>query len=124
MNNMRPKWFAEAMMDGAKPDEMMMDMDDQVDDDGEMPMDHYPMGHHDHMAMMGHHDHMAMMGHHDHMAMMGHHEHMAMMGHHEHMLLAHAYVPWQCYREAFCPKEALMHGTLFPELFGVYPIPQ
>jgi len=39
-------------------------------------------------------------------------------------LLAHSYVLWQTYTEAFSPKEALMHGTLFPELFGVYPIPE
>lgn len=39
-------------------------------------------------------------------------------------LLAHAYVPWQRYEEAFSPKEALMKGTLFPELYGVYPIPK
>ncbi|MBP2654318.1 MAG: Spore coat associated protein [Firmicutes bacterium] len=38
--------------------------------------------------------------------------------------LAHAYVPWQCYKDAFSPKEALMRGTLFPELWGVYPIPE
>lgn len=40
------------------------------------------------------------------------------------MLLAHAYVPWQTYCEAFSPREALMKGTLFPELWGVYPIPE
>ncbi len=40
------------------------------------------------------------------------------------MVLAHSYVPWQCYDRAFSPREALMHGTLFPELFGVYPIPE
>lgn len=40
------------------------------------------------------------------------------------MLLAHAYVPWQTYCQAFCPREALMKGTLFPELWGVYPIPE
>ena len=40
------------------------------------------------------------------------------------MLLAHAYVPWQCYDEAYSPKEALMKGTLFPNLYGVYPIPK
>lgn len=39
------------------------------------------------------------------------------------MMLAHAYVPWQFYENAFCPQEALMKGTLFPELWGVYPIP-
>ncbi|HMM22676.1 MAG TPA: spore coat associated protein CotJA [Selenomonadales bacterium] len=41
-----------------------------------------------------------------------------------HMMLAHAYVPWQVYKQAFCPPEALMKGTLFPELWGVYPIPE
>jgi len=40
------------------------------------------------------------------------------------MMLAHAYVLWQCYDQAFCPEEALMKGTLFPELWGVYPIPE
>lgn len=40
------------------------------------------------------------------------------------MVLAHAYVPWQYYDNAFCPQEALMKGTLFPELWGVYPIPE
>jgi hypothetical protein len=39
-------------------------------------------------------------------------------------ILAHAYVPWQRYEGAFNPKEALMKGTLFPELYGVYPIPK
>ncbi|BBB90701.1 MAG TPA: spore coat associated protein CotJA [Methylomusa anaerophila] len=39
-------------------------------------------------------------------------------------ILAHAYVPWQCYETAFSPCEALMKGTLFPELWGVYPIPE
>lgn len=39
------------------------------------------------------------------------------------LLLAHAYVPWQKYERAFSPREALMKGTLFPELWGVYPIP-
>lgn len=42
----------------------------------------------------------------------------------EHMVLAHSYVLWQCYTSAFCPGEALMKGTLFPELWGVYPIPE
>jgi hypothetical protein len=42
----------------------------------------------------------------------------------EGMVLAHSYVPWQYYRKAFCPEEALMKGTLFPELWGVYPIPE
>ena len=40
------------------------------------------------------------------------------------VILAHAYVPWQCYNQAFSPSEALMKGTLFPELWGVYPIPK
>ena len=40
------------------------------------------------------------------------------------MMLAHAYVPWQFYENAFCPQEALMKGTLFPELWGAYPIPE
>ena len=40
------------------------------------------------------------------------------------MQLAHAYVPWQNYCQAFSPCEALRKGTLFPELYGVYPIPQ
>ena len=39
-------------------------------------------------------------------------------------VLAHSYVPWQQYCRAFSPREALMKGTLFPELFGVYPIPK
>lgn len=30
--------------------------------------------------------------------------------------LATIYFPWQEYREGFCPDEALMRGTLFPEL--------
>lgn len=38
--------------------------------------------------------------------------------------LAHAYVPWQMYEKAFTPPEALMKGTLFPELWGVYRIPK
>ena len=37
--------------------------------------------------------------------------------------LAHAYVLWQHYDKAFSPPEALMKGTLFPELYGVYMIP-
>lgn len=49
----------------------------------------------------------------------------AMKGHMpENTCLAHAFVPWQCYERAFCPEEALMKGTLFPELWGVYPIPE
>jgi hypothetical protein len=40
------------------------------------------------------------------------------------VVFAHSYVPWQCYTTAFSPSEALMKGTLFPELWGVYPIPK
>ncbi|WP_378955756.1 spore coat associated protein CotJA [Pelosinus sp. sgz500959] len=40
------------------------------------------------------------------------------------MQLAHAYVPWQYYDAAFSPQEALMKGTLFPELYGVYMPPR
>lgn len=36
------------------------------------------------------------------------------------MQLAHSYVPWQVYDKAFSPQEALMKGTLFPELYGTY----
>ncbi len=44
---------------------------------------------------------------------------------HQHCyMLAHAYVPWQKYEKAFCPREALAKGTLFPELWGVYRIPK
>lgn len=39
-------------------------------------------------------------------------------------LLAHTYVPWQSYDKAFCPREALTKGTLFPNLWGVYKIPR
>ena len=38
--------------------------------------------------------------------------------------LAHAYVRWQHYQAAFSPHEALMKGTLFPELYGVYMPPK
>lgn len=41
-----------------------------------------------------------------------------------HMLLAHAYVPCQTYDKAYCPREALTKGTLFPNLWGVYKIPK
>jgi hypothetical protein len=40
------------------------------------------------------------------------------------MALAHSYVPWQYYNSAFCPQEALMKGTLFPELYGPYMPPK
>lgn len=39
-------------------------------------------------------------------------------------LLAHSYTPWQYYKKAFSPAEALNKGTLFPELYGVYEIPK
>lgn len=39
-------------------------------------------------------------------------------------ILAHSYVPWQSYDKAFCPREALTKGTLFPDLWGVYRIPK
>ncbi len=42
----------------------------------------------------------------------------------ESMQLAHAYVPWQYYEAAFSPQEALMKGTLFPELYGLYMPPR
>ncbi len=37
---------------------------------------------------------------------------------------AHVYMPYQIYRKSLTPKEALVKGTLFPELWGVYPIPE
>lgn len=40
------------------------------------------------------------------------------------MMLAHSYVPWQQYTSAFSPQEALMKGTLFPELYGPYMPPK
>lgn len=40
------------------------------------------------------------------------------------MMLAHSYVPWQHYNSAFNPQEALMKGTLFPELYGPYMPPK
>lgn len=36
------------------------------------------------------------------------------------MRLATAYVPWQRYGRTFSPREALMKGTLFPELYQPY----
>jgi hypothetical protein len=36
-------------------------------------------------------------------------------------ILAHSYVLNQEYEKAFTPDEALRKGTLFPELWGVYP---
>lgn len=32
------------------------------------------------------------------------------------IVFARAYVPFQCYTQAYSPQEALMRGTLFPEL--------
>ncbi|QDR83017.1 spore coat associated protein CotJA [Sporomusa termitida] len=40
------------------------------------------------------------------------------------IMLAHSYVPWQYYEKAFTPSEALVKGTLFPELWGAYAIPK
>lgn len=60
----------------------------------------------------------------DHEDMKMHHHKMAAHGMTMHQMLAHAYVPWQEYEQAFTPKEALAKGTLFPELWGVYPIPK
>lgn len=34
--------------------------------------------------------------------------------------LATAYVPWQRYGRLFSPREALMRGTLFPDLYQPY----
>lgn len=83
--------------------------DDSMQEDMmEMPM-------HEEADMAMHHmEHMHPMKH------MHQMEHMQPMKH----MLAHAYVPWQKYDRAFSPKEALMKGTLFPELWGVYPIPK
>jgi hypothetical protein len=36
--------------------------------------------------------------------------------------LAEAYVPIQIYGETFDPRTALMHGTLFPDLYRPYSI--
>ncbi|WP_296971963.1 spore coat associated protein CotJA [Tepidanaerobacter sp. EBM-38] len=36
--------------------------------------------------------------------------------------LAEAYIPIQIYGETFDPKAALIHGTLFPELYRPYPV--
>jgi len=36
------------------------------------------------------------------------------------MRLATAYVPWQRYGRTFTPREALMKGTLFPDLYQPY----
>lgn len=81
---------------------------------------------HDHMMDHGHghgdccEDHEDMKMHHHKMAAHTMTDHTMTMHH----MLAHAYVPWQEYEQAFAPKEALAKGTLFPELWGVYPIPK
>ena len=87
------------------PDESMQEdmMEMPMHEEEDMAMNH--MEHMQHMLPMEHMQHM---------------EHMHPMKH----ILAHAYVPWQKYDRAFSPKEALMKGTLFPELWGVYPIPK
>ncbi|HLV08578.1 MAG TPA: spore coat associated protein CotJA [Halanaerobiales bacterium] len=36
------------------------------------------------------------------------------------MKLAHAYIPYQEFREAYSPEQALRRGTLFPELWMPY----
>jgi len=36
--------------------------------------------------------------------------------------LARAYVPIQQYGRIFSPEEALMKGTLFPDLWSPYPV--
>ncbi|AKL94436.1 spore coat protein CotB [Clostridium aceticum] len=36
------------------------------------------------------------------------------------VMLAHAYVPYQTYMNAYPLTEALMKGTLFPELYQPY----
>ena len=37
---------------------------------------------------------------------------------------AHVYMPIQMYQKSLPLKEAIVKGTLFPELWGVYPIPE
>lgn len=100
----RPKWYGEAGM--GEPPAMkkgkMMYMEECQDDE----MDEGMGGGMDCMDDMK--------------KMVMTHEHPMPMD----LLLAHSYVPWQCYDKAFSPREALMRGTLFPELWGVYPIPE
>lgn len=93
----RPKWYEEAMEKPAMKADKMMYMKECMEGDMEGGMDMMDM---EKMPMA--------------------HEHPMPMN----MILAHAYVPWQCYDRAFSPREALMRGTLFPELWGVYPIPE
>ncbi|RJQ24559.1 MAG: spore coat associated protein CotJA [Peptococcaceae bacterium] len=45
--------------------------------------------------------------------------HPPMPGHHK---LAEACVPWQKYGQTFSPGEALVKGTIFPELYRPYNI--
>jgi hypothetical protein len=40
------------------------------------------------------------------------------------VMFAHAYVPDQPYVGFFPLHEALMKGTIFPNLYGVYPVPK
>ena len=84
------------------------DMDDMDEDLEEM----------DDMKNMTHKKH--------HMGNMEMHHHMDQMNGilPQNMQLAHSYVLWQTYEKAFTPPEALMKGTLFPELWGVYKIPK
>ena len=43
---------------------------------------------------------------------------------HEAQQLARAYIPFQKLGELFTPECALLHGTLFPELFQPYNEPE
>lgn len=43
------------------------------------------------------------------------------LGNYDNRKLARAYVPIQRYGQIFSPAEALMKGTLFPELWSPYP---
>jgi len=100
-----------------------MDMDDEPDDDVGGMGEACPPGYMGHMGPMCHMEDMHYMHNMGYMP-----SHMPMgkmpMGKKPCHLLAHAYVPWQRYCRAFCPAEALEKGTLFPELYGVYPIPR
>ncbi|MBP2636463.1 MAG: Spore coat associated protein (CotJA) [Firmicutes bacterium] len=89
------------MEDMCDIDDMDEDMDEMEDMENMAPQKHY-------MESMKMHHHMSEMG--------------AIFP--ECIQLAHSYVPWQTYEKAFTPPEALMKGTLFPELWGVYRIPK
>lgn len=93
----KPKWYEEAMAKPAMKADKMTHMKKGMEGETEFGMEMEEM---EETPMMGEHP-------------------MPMK-----MVLAHAYVPWQCYDRAFPPREALMRGTLFPELWGVYPIPE